>query len=96
MEGLFVYHVQNSPVVKYPLPSLQTSSIMASWTYMIRFEATDGKIYFSALDQPQVPNSSIIGFSSFENLTLRSGGESVTLSRVRRSILPRHGLANRV
>lgn len=60
---------------------------MTSWNYLIRFKATDGKIYFASIDAPkktsELAHLSVTGFPSFEDLQNQTKEQPVTVKEVR-------------
>lgn len=60
---------------------------MTSWNHLIRFKATDGKIYFASIDAPkktsELAHLSVTGFPSFEDLQNQTKEQQVTVKEVR-------------
>jgi hypothetical protein len=59
---------------------------MPGWKYIIRFEADDAKIYYSQLNEPVIPTSTLRGHSTIEAAQAADSGSMVSIRKVALSI----------
>lgn len=59
---------------------------MPDWKYIIRFEADDGQIYYSQLDEPVIPTNTLLGHSTIEAAQAGDSGSKVAIREVTLSI----------
>lgn len=60
---------------------------MTSWNHLIRFKATDGRVYFASIDAAKKTSEllhlSVTGYSSIEDLQNQTKEQPVTVEEVR-------------
>jgi hypothetical protein len=55
---------------------------MASWTHLIRFEATDGKSYFARGSDIHISQDQITGYSSYQAANESRDGQMVQFAKL--------------